>query len=240
MSGLNDYNTLAEKYQQTLVKPDKRFSILPTILMIAGDVTDKTVLDLGCGSGFFSGEFANRGAKKVIGMDNSVEQIRIAKKIPLERAEYVLGDIFKDKLPSANLVLAAYVLNYAADAKQLANFFRSIYRSLRQNGKFIAVVDLPEGRDLKKFGAVKKVLGEKVDGAKIEIKLFNEGRFICALNAVYFTPQTLENALRSAGFKDVIWHKSIISDEGIKKFGAEFWKDYLESPELGYVSAMKG
>jgi SAM-dependent methyltransferase len=203
MSGLNDYNTLAEKYQQTLVKPDKRFSILPTILMIAGDVTDKTVLDLGCGSGFFSGEFANRGAKKVIGMDNSVEQIRIAKKIPLERAEYVLGDIFKDKLPSANLVLAAYVLNYAADAKQLANFFRSIYRSLRQNGKFIAVVDLPEGRD-------------------------------------YFTPQTLENALRSAGFKDVIWHKSIISDEGIKKFGAEFWKDYLESPELGYVSAMKG
>jgi len=50
----NDYSTLAHSYQKTDAKPDKKYSILPTVLMIAGDSSGKTVLDLGCGSGFFT------------------------------------------------------------------------------------------------------------------------------------------------------------------------------------------
>lgn len=236
---LNDYNKISGSYQQTDVKPDKQFSTLPTILKIAGNFENKIILDLGCGSGFFSNEFAHNGAKKVIGIDNSIEQINLAKKNPLENTEYILADIFEDKLPMADIVLAPYVVNYATDIEQLAKLFQSICDSLNANGKLIIVVDLPEGKDMKKFGAIKNVLGEKTDGAKIEIKLFNNEEFICSLNAVYFSPSTLEKTLYSAGFTDVVWHKPIISDEGIKKFGSEFWKGYIESPELGYVSATK-
>lgn len=239
MAILNDYNKLSESYQQTAVKPDKQFSTLPTVLKIAGNFENKTILDLGCGSGFFTNEFARKGAKKVIGIDNSVEQINLAKKNPLENTEYILADIFKDNLSTADIVLAPYVVNYATDIDQLVKLFQNIYTSLNKNGKLIIVVDLPEGKDLKKFGAIKNVLGEKVDGAKIEIQLFNNEKFICLLNAVYFTPSTLENTLQSAGFTDIVWHRPIISEEGIKKFGNEFWKGYIESPELGYLSATK-
>jgi len=236
---LNDYNKLSESYQQTAVKPDKQFSTLPTVLKIAGNFENKIVLDLGCGSGFFSNEFAHNGAKKVFGVDNSVEQINLAKKNPLENTEYVLADIFKDNLPVADIVNAPYVVNYATDINQLVKLFQNIYASLNKNGMLIIVVDLPEGKDLKKFGAVKNVLGEKIDGAKIEINLFNGEKFICTLNAVYFLPSTLEKTLRSIGFSDIAWHKPIVSDDGIKKFGEDFWKDYVESPELGYLTAIK-
>ena len=35
----------------------------------AGDVTDMTVLDVGCGSGVYSADFARRGARRVVGVD---------------------------------------------------------------------------------------------------------------------------------------------------------------------------
>lgn len=236
---LNDYNKLSESYQQTDVKPDKQFSTLPTVLKIAGNFENKIVLDLGCGGGFFSNEFARNGAKKVVGIDNSVEQINIAKKNSLENNKYILADIFKDKLPAADIVVAPYVVNYATEVNQLTKLFQNIYDSLNASGKLIIVVDLPEGKDLKKFGAIKKVLGEKVDGAKIEINLFNGEEFICTLNAIYFLPSTLENTLRLVGFDDIAWHKPIVSDDGIEKLGEDFWKGYVDSPELGYLTAIK-
>ncbi len=236
---LNDYNKLAECYQQASVKPDKLFSTLPTILKIAGNFENKIILDLGCGSGFFTNEFAKNGAEKVIGIDDSAEQINFAKKNPLQNTEYILGDIFEGNLPITDIIIAPYVVNYATDKEQLTKLFQNIYDSLNKNGKLIAVVDLPEGKDLKKFGAIKNVLGEKVDGAKIEIQLFNNKELICTLNAVYFTPNTLENTLRIAGFGDIIWHKIIVSDEGIKKLGNAFWEGYINSSELGYISAIK-
>ncbi len=239
MPELNDYNKLAKNYQQASVKPDKLFSTLPTVLKIAGNLESKIILDLGCGSGFFTNEFAKNGAKKVIGIDNSVEQINLARKNPLQNTEYILGDIFEDNLPIVDIVIASYVVNYATDTEQLTKLFQNIYTSLSKNGKLIAVVDLPEGKDLKKFGAIKNVLGEKVDGVKIEIQLFNSEEFICTLNSVYFTPNTLENTLRLVGFSDIVWHKPIVSDAGMRKFGNEFWKGYIDSPELGYISAVK-
>ena len=59
---LNDYNKLSESYQQSSAKPDKLFSTLPTVLKIAGDFENKDVLDLGCGSGFFTNEFGGNSA----------------------------------------------------------------------------------------------------------------------------------------------------------------------------------
>jgi 2-polyprenyl-3-methyl-5-hydroxy-6-metoxy-1,4-benzoquinol methylase len=44
----------------------------------AGDVTDKTVLDVGCGSGVYSADFARRGARRVVGVDFSANMLALA------------------------------------------------------------------------------------------------------------------------------------------------------------------
>jgi ubiquinone/menaquinone biosynthesis C-methylase UbiE len=46
----------------------------------AGDVTDKAVLDVGCGSGVYSVDFARRGARRVVGVDFSGNMLDLARR----------------------------------------------------------------------------------------------------------------------------------------------------------------
>ena len=239
MTLLNDYNNISGEYKKTDVKPDKQYSTLPTVLKIMGSVEGKIVLDLGCGGGFFTNAIARQGATMVFGVDNSEEQIKLANLGQSVNTKFVLGDIFEDELPSAGIVLAPYVVNYATDIYRLDKLFKNIFESTEPGGKLVAVVDLPEGGDLKKFGAIKTVLGNKEDGANIEIQLFNDDEFICLLHSVYFSPRTLEKVLLENGFVDISWHLPTVSKEGIKKFGTEFWSGYVKSSELGFLEAHK-
>jgi 2-polyprenyl-3-methyl-5-hydroxy-6-metoxy-1,4-benzoquinol methylase len=45
----------------------------------AGDVAGKNVLDIGCGSGVYSVDFARRGAAKILGVDFSANMLEIAR-----------------------------------------------------------------------------------------------------------------------------------------------------------------
>lgn len=238
---LNQYNEeLSRIFQKSDIKPDKQFSFLPTILSIIGNISGKTVLDLGCGDGFFTRALVSAGAKQVIGIDNSEEQIGLANAHPQNtNITYQLGDIFKDKLPDADVVLAPFVINYAESLNQLEYLFENIYQSIPEKGKVVLVVDLPKGNNLKKFGSVKTFNGEAKDGTNIKIDLYNGEDFICTLHSIYYTSQTLENTLAKSGFKNIKWHKPIVSPEGIDKFGKDFWGGYSENSELGYLSAEK-
>lgn len=239
MSNLNDYNRISDRYQLTSQKPDKQFSSLPTVLGMAGDVSGKVVLDLGCGDGFFTNAIAKQGAYKVFGVDNSEEQINLAKKSQLKNTEYILGDIFENELPNADVVIAPYVLNYATSVDELTTLIRNIFNSLNIGGKLVAVVDLPEGRDLMRFGAIKSFKGDHNDGSEIMIDLYNQNNHICTLSAHYYTPDTFERVLSEVGFSNTTWHLPSVSKEGIEKLGKEFWSGYLNSPELGYLTTLK-
>ncbi|MBP9747590.1 class I SAM-dependent methyltransferase [Patescibacteria group bacterium] len=102
---LNNYNQLAKEYSKTDLKPDKYLSILPTVLQAVGDLSGKTVLDLGCGSGFFSRAFADAGAKDVLGIDSSLVQIDLAKQEPRLNVKYLVEDVFKTPLPRGGCCL---------------------------------------------------------------------------------------------------------------------------------------
>jgi 2-polyprenyl-3-methyl-5-hydroxy-6-metoxy-1,4-benzoquinol methylase len=56
----------------------------------AGDVQDKTVLDIGCGSGVYSVDFARRGARRVLGVDFSASMLQLARR---EAAEHHVADV---------------------------------------------------------------------------------------------------------------------------------------------------
>lgn len=238
---INLYNKeLADTFRKSDAKPDKQYSFLPTVMSMVGTLSDKVALDLGCGDGFFTIAMIKAGAKHVIGIDNAPEQIRLANEKPHpENITYQLGDIYKDKLPKADIVLSPFVVNYAQSVKDLKFLFENIYQALTPGGKAALVVDLPRGMDLKRFGSVKTLQGPAEDGTVIKIDLYNGDEFICTLYSHYYTKETLENTLKNVGFKNIQWHKPLISKEGIEKFGTEFWKNFAEDTELGYLSAEK-
>ena len=236
--GLNDYDALASSYKSSNVKPDKQYSILPTVLQMAGTLEGKSVADLGCGAGFFTLPFANAGAAAVCGVDNSSHQIALAEEFSAHPAiSYRVGDIFTRVGGPVDVINAPFVANYARTVPILKHFFSLVFDSITTDGKAIFVIDLPNGKSLKRFGAVKTLCGPKRDETKISIELFNEERSICTLWGVYFTPETVERLLMEVGFKRVQWHQPIVSSEGINQYGADFWNGYTEDPELGYVVA---
>lgn len=239
--GMNDYDKLAVNYKNSNVKPDKRYSILPTVLNIVGDCGGKTIVDIGCGAGFFTLPLVELGAHQVCGLDNSREQIELASRVsPHPAINYIVADAFiqKSSVP-VDIITAPFVVNYARTTPILQHFFKLIYQSLKEGGKAVFVVDLPNGKSLRRFGATKTLLGPLADEISIRIDLFNENQKICELTAVYFTPATIEQLLSNVGFKNICWHKPIVSSEGISTMGAEFWKGYTADPELGYLSAEK-
>ena len=233
---LNDYDILSGGYQDVHPKPDTQYSQLPTVLMLAGDVTDRVVLDLGCGDGFFARAFAAKGAARVIGIDNSEKQLELARK-RRDSVEYLLQDIFLDDLPRADLVCAPYVLNYSNSVEELAHILGKIRNCLNPGGILIGVVDLPEGRDLRKYGA-QKILAANVDGADITINLYNNGKLVIPLHSRYFSHKTITATLRNVGFSASIWARPIIVQAGIEAFGKDFWNGYADHPELGYFKAI--
>lgn len=238
----NVYNQeLAIKFRDSDSKPDKQYSFLPTIMSIADNLSGKTAVDLGCGDGFFTIPLAEASAQKVIGIDNAPEQIRLAneKKHP-ENISYELKDVFKGPLPLADLILCPFVANYSENTEELKGLFLNIYNSLKGGGKLILVVDLPKGKNLKKFGSIKTLSKPAIDGSEIKIDLYNGEDFICTLFSRYYTPKTIETALENIGFENIKWHTPIVSQAGIDKFGEDFWKDFSKDSELGYLSADKG
>ncbi len=236
----NDYDELSAGYMQSDVKPDKQFSILPTLLSMVGNCDGKYVIDLGCGTGFFTFPIATRGAEMVWGVDNSPVQIARAKKLPpRSNVSFIEEDIFVDDFPRADVIVAPFVVNYARERAILQFFFEKCYKQLVKNGKVVLVVDLPTGANLKRFGATKTIVGEKMDGAEIRIDLYNDDKPICTLKSVYYSPETLVEFLTQAGFRNILWHEPLISQEGLMKFEPKFWEGYASNCELGYLSAEK-
>lgn len=238
--GMNDYDSLAASYKRSNVKPDKQYSILPTVLEMVGDCTGKTVTDIGCGAGFFTLPLAELGAVRVYGLDNSQAQIGLADKVSFHPViSYFVRDAFVDPLPQSDIVVAPFVINYARTVPMLRHFFRQQYCCLNEGGKAVFVIDLPNGKNLKRFGAMKALASINADETEITINLFKDETKICTLTAVYYTMETVERLLRESGFRNILWHRPIVSKEGIDALGSGFWKGYVSDPELGYLVAEK-
>jgi len=54
------------------------------VMRKSGDVTGKTICDIGCGSGRFVASLAKRGAKRVMGVDVAPEMLKLARELAMK------------------------------------------------------------------------------------------------------------------------------------------------------------
>jgi SAM-dependent methyltransferase len=90
----------------------------------AGDLAGRSVLDLGCGSGRYLVEAAERGAARVLGVDIAPEMIAIARRLSAscpagDRIELRCADLAELRLDeSFDLVIANGLFDYLSDPER--------------------------------------------------------------------------------------------------------------------------
>lgn len=135
---------------------------------------NKSILDLGCGSGIHTKYLATKfpKVKSIVGMDNSREFIKIAKEVNSDKLiTYTLGSM--DRIPaksnSFDLIYSRYTLHYS---KNLAKTLKEIYRVTKPNG-ILFFQDVHPTYTLffkkSKNYATKEILSMPIQGSKIKV-----------------------------------------------------------------------
>ena len=130
------------------------------------NVNGMTILDLGCGSGWFCRWAMNNGAKSALGIDISRNMIDKAKGLTTaEGVEYRCEDLERLKLASEydgryDLVFSSLTLHYLLD---LEGLLRTIYRVLKPGKTFVCNVEHP----IYTAPHTPKVIADPASGSKV-------------------------------------------------------------------------
>ena len=110
---------------------------IPQLFQLIGDVTDKEILDLGCGAGGHDRKLIEKGASKVLGIDISSKMLELARNNTNDsRIEYKLmsmNDI--DKIDKKfDLVVSSLAIHYIEDYNSLC---KKVFNLLKDGGEFV-------------------------------------------------------------------------------------------------------
>lgn len=147
MKTLKQWDSVVYLYNSNMGEEGDTFNkdlIEPTVLDLTGNLSDKIVLDSGCGSGYFSAKISAK-AKKVIGSDFSLKFVNLCRKKyqKIKNLEFIQHDII-NKMPFDDnffdLIISKMVLQYVP---KLNIFAAESYRILKSRGILIVAVDHP-------------------------------------------------------------------------------------------------
>lgn len=230
-----DYNTISDEYKRAKLQPWRTHVEAYTVFGLVGDVAGKSVLDLACGEGFHTRLLKQKGASRVVGVDISSAMIELARKEETRRLlgiEYIVKDAKQlDLGEKFDLVFAAYLLNYASSKAELLEMCRAIARHLKPGGRFVTINNNPDytGQDdsMRKYDFLREV-GRHEEGAPIIWTFFLPEGKIFEITNYYLSIADHEDALRSAGLRDIRWHAPRVSPEGLAEHGDAYWVEFLK------------
>lgn len=147
MSSLQQWNKSSNWYDQNMGEQGDDMNhhlIFPALTKVLGDISEKTILDSGCGSGYFTAHLAQR-AKKVIGTDFAESFIEICNKKykNISNIVFQVHDVMKPMQFSNGefeIVISKMVLQYVP---MLDTFAHESKRVLVNGGQLLLAVDHP-------------------------------------------------------------------------------------------------
>ena len=198
------------------------------------------VLELACGSGFYTYEMLKWGASAVVGVDISSAMIEEARRLghetyratsssspPSSGVDLIVADCAKPALfPGGlfDLVFAAWLLNHAPNYSALVDMFRNAVLNLKDDGGYFIGVTGPPTSDPTQFyvmesqarphgsgGLFYDKTGDVEDG--ISVRCHGETEVgIVDMRGWLFRRDVYERAAREAGFRgELTWETTSVS-----------------------------
>lgn len=239
-----EYDSIASGYSDSKQLAFRDHVERHTLFRTLGDVRGARVLDLACGDGFYTRLLKQAGASSVTGVDVSAEMIRLAEESERRRplgCTYVRADAadFRPSEP-VDLVVAAYLLNYARTREELVGLCRVCRESLRPGGRFVGLNDNPRVPPDGSVSHLKYGFERRCDrfppreGDPIRYMFPAADGSAIEFGNYYHSPTTYEAAFRDAGFRDFRWAPVSLDPA---QAGDSFWDDFMRSPPIIAFSA---
>ncbi|MCA9385597.1 class I SAM-dependent methyltransferase [Candidatus Dojkabacteria bacterium] len=205
--------------------PFKKEIDTPRFLKLLGNVSGKSILDIGCGNGEFCRLLSSKGAS-VMGLDGSERMIAEAKKV-CTNCVYVRCDLMSEVIPfeedTFDIVTAKMLLMNIASIPLVC---KKIRRILKPGGIFAVDVVHPVRTILKKYSKTSIKYDEDLD-------YFSEKRgevnFQGAKFPFYYRPvEKYINDILSSGFQLDLIKETYITEEFVEKYPET--EDKLRNP----------
>lgn len=201
-SSTRSWNGLGDEWLELARQESRLHFIMPCMLGLMGEVTEKRILDLGCGEGGYARELTRRGAQ-VTAVDCSEKAVAHARRLAAEEKLAIThlvrnsNDLFGLPDASFDVVLCSMML---MDCEDLEGTLREAARVLRPEGRLFASVLHPCFDGNHESG-----IGRQGTGIDRQVVVKN-----------YFEPRTWEAPLWG-GMTPVIWrHRTL--EEYVKAF----------------------
>jgi ubiquinone/menaquinone biosynthesis C-methylase UbiE len=241
-----DYDPIAEQYQRAKQQPWRAYIECYTLLELVGDLDDKTVLDLACGEGFYTRLLRRQGATRAVGIDLSQRMIELAREQELSQRlgiEYLVGDAKALHVPETfDVVVAAYLLNYARDREELADMCRGVAARTVPGGRFVSVNQNPDRNfatapSYREYGFEARSIGPLQEGTPITWTFHLEDGPLDIEN--YYLDRAIhETALYEAGFREVRWHRPLLDPRAVPA-GDGYWDVLLNQAPITFLECLR-
>jgi SAM-dependent methyltransferase len=255
------YDAIGAAYNYMKLLPAAKLERANLHSAVAPYIKDANVLDLACGTGYYSRLLLDWGAKSVIGIDISQSMIDVAQSsITLEeqgRLSFRVGDCSKParvvERGLFDLVVGAWLLNYAPSGAEMADMFRNAALNLRPGGHFIGITPYPTD-DLSEFAETFKAPNQRKYGVSVIYKYEVPDGFATHVTGhtepvevqfdnFHLRKSVYEKSARDGGMDAGLAWKSVElpSEDENKPYGVEgsYWDGYMDAPHFGILDLEK-
>ncbi|MCU1718138.1 class I SAM-dependent methyltransferase [Pseudomonas sp. 5P_3.1_Bac2] len=227
-----DYDTIGGLFENFTDTAAQRAVEIRTLMHMAGDVEGLHVLDLACGYGFFGRELLKKGAASVVGVDISAKMIELAQEESRKQGDniefHVRNVCELESLGQFDMVMAAWLFNYAESLSDLQKMFQAVARNLKPGGRLVAYTVEPDFQlsqgNFTTYGVHVRTEEPWQGGFR------HQAEFVTTPPSPFtffrWSRQDYEQAIAAAGLSQVHWQKPLLLESDIKRYTPGFWDTF--------------
>ncbi|TGO61941.1 hypothetical protein BOTNAR_0121g00250 [Botryotinia narcissicola] len=258
------YDAIGTNYDLFCVLPIQQINHTAMIEHLGPIVQSKRILELACGTGFYTSKMLHMGASHVTAVDISSAMVAAAQtKIPVEMKDHITfctadcaqssmwnGVQLRGQEGTFDMVVAAWLLNYAGTREEMRRMLENIYLALKPGGILIAltvnapIIDHFQPNDPLNpreahLGSVYDVIGTFEGGYKMLLSSVGMGENDIKFEFYFLREEVYRQAAAEAGMGQLEWNVVLLGEEHLQTQGPKFWQPYLDRPRSAICVSRK-